>query len=403
MEKDSQLFQISVAPDVAGVKAPIYNVDLVYDINSTPEDEEKPKRAKVSKNTCWNCGGDGHSLRDCKLPHDGRRISQNKAKFATRFEFKRYHVDRKKNVYPHLVPGVISDKLREALGIGRDQLPPYIYRMRSLGYPPGWLSNAKMDYSGIEMFDSEGNRIPNADEEEGEIGFPAERISYDESKIITYPGFNAWPEPGCKDETMKYGAPDMCINQSKEEFIKSLKNITSSVLYNPGMMWKDRVAKMRNETDMEVEETDDINLLPDDNKCTFIPPLPDECPPPPPPGDDEFDTSVEKCDSDKVDGLISDEKCGKDDSMNILNTSMDTPGSTHGKIKSIDYGTPVLKIHSPYNKLPPPEAFQKDISDVINFENLPDSTGAYEKLKDVLKSARTKLSLIRENKMNNSI
>lgn len=72
-------------------------------------------------------------------------------------EFKRYHVDSKKNIYPHLVPGVISDKLREALGIGKDQLPPYIYRMRSIGYPPGWLLNAKMDYSGIEMFDSEGN------------------------------------------------------------------------------------------------------------------------------------------------------------------------------------------------------------------------------------------------------
>lgn len=55
---------------------------------------------------------------------------------------------------------------------------------------------------------------------------------------------------------MKYGAPEMSINQSKEEFIKSLKNLTSSVSYNTGMMWKDKVAKMRDETDMEIEETD---------------------------------------------------------------------------------------------------------------------------------------------------
>ncbi|XP_014272383.1 zinc finger CCHC domain-containing protein 8 homolog [Halyomorpha halys] len=405
MEKDSQLFQISVVPDAEDVRVPMYNVGHVYDINSNPDDEEKPKPVRVSKSACWNCGGDGHSIRDCKLPHDGRRISQNKAKFASRFEFKRYHVDSKKKIYPHLVPGEISDKLRGALGVRKDQLPPYIYRMRSLGYPPGWLLNAKSDYSGIEMFDSEGNRIPNADEEEGEIGIPAERISYDESKIITYPGFNAWPEPGCIDEAMKYGAPEMSIYQSKEEFIKSLKHLTSAVSYNTGMMWKDKVVKLGGEADMETEETDDIHLLPDDNKCAFIPPLPDECqPPPPPPGDDDFENSTEGPDSEKADVSTSDEKSSvKDDSLSLLNASMDTPGSTHGKIKFIDYGTPVLKIHSPYSKLPPPEAFKKDISDVINFENLPDSTGAYEKLKGVLKSARTKMSLIRENKMNNSI
>ena len=99
------------------------------------------------------------------------------------------------------------------------------------------------------------------------------------------------------------------------------------------------------------------------------------------------------------DEIVNDEE---DVSLNELNTLIDSPGSSHGKIKSIDYGTPVLKIHSPYNKLPPPEAFKKNISDVINFENLPDSTGAYEKLKVVLKYARSKLTSIKENKMNNT-
>lgn len=39
--------------------------------------------------------------------------------------------------------------------------------------------------------------IPNADEEEGEIGIS--HSVYDEDKIITFVGFNAWPEPGTKD------------------------------------------------------------------------------------------------------------------------------------------------------------------------------------------------------------
>ena len=31
-----------------------------------------------------------------------------------------------------------SDKLRQCLGIGREEYPVYIYRMRELGYPPGY-------------------------------------------------------------------------------------------------------------------------------------------------------------------------------------------------------------------------------------------------------------------------
>ena len=42
-------------------------------------------------------------------------------------------------------PGVISEKLREALGINDKQLPPYIYRMRCYGYPPGYHRNRRLD------------------------------------------------------------------------------------------------------------------------------------------------------------------------------------------------------------------------------------------------------------------
>nr|5LXR_B Chain B, Zinc finger CCHC domain-containing protein 8 [Homo sapiens]5LXY_C Chain C, Zinc finger CCHC domain-containing protein 8 [Homo sapiens]5LXY_D Chain D, Zinc finger CCHC domain-containing protein 8 [Homo sapiens]5LXY_F Chain F, Zinc finger CCHC domain-containing protein 8 [Homo sapiens]5LXY_H Chain H, Zinc finger CCHC domain-containing protein 8 [Homo sapiens]5LXY_J Chain J, Zinc finger CCHC domain-containing protein 8 [Homo sapiens]5LXY_L Chain L, Zinc finger CCHC domain-containing len=36
-------------------------------------------------------------------------------------------------------PGVISEELQDALGVTDKSLPPFIYRMRQLGYPPGWL------------------------------------------------------------------------------------------------------------------------------------------------------------------------------------------------------------------------------------------------------------------------
>ena len=35
-------------------------------------------------------------------------------------------------------PPFNSDRLRQALGMTGDEYPPYIHRMRELGYPPGY-------------------------------------------------------------------------------------------------------------------------------------------------------------------------------------------------------------------------------------------------------------------------
>lgn len=56
--------------------------------------------------------------------------------------------------YGHLVPGRISASLRNALGLKRYELPLYIYKMRLLGYPPGWLEEARISHSGIRLFDA---------------------------------------------------------------------------------------------------------------------------------------------------------------------------------------------------------------------------------------------------------
>jgi zinc finger CCHC domain-containing protein 8 len=37
------------------------------------------------------------------------------------------------------------------MGLQEDQLPSYIYRMRELGHPPGWLKAAEINYSGLGM------------------------------------------------------------------------------------------------------------------------------------------------------------------------------------------------------------------------------------------------------------
>lgn len=49
-----------------------------------------------------------------------------------------------------------SEELLTALGIDENTLPPLIYRMRQLGYPPGWLKEAEMENSGLSLYDGNG-------------------------------------------------------------------------------------------------------------------------------------------------------------------------------------------------------------------------------------------------------
>lgn len=61
-------------------------------------------------------------------------------------------------------------------------------------------------------------------------------------------------------------------------------------------------------------------------------------------------------------------------------------------IKTSSFGTPILKSSSPYAQLPNMDNFTKNVSPVINFENLPNTTGKYEQLKtEVLQKVRNKM------------
>lgn len=83
--------------------------------------------------------------------------------------------------YGHLRPGKFSSQLREALDLRKNQLPPFIYQMRTLGYPPGWLEEAKFVHSNLDMFDTEGRAVRQANRKIQGL---------DPEKIVDYPGFN---------------------------------------------------------------------------------------------------------------------------------------------------------------------------------------------------------------------
>lgn len=112
-------------------------------------------------------------------------------------------------------PGKISNELRDALNIAANDLPIWIYRMRALGYPPGWLKKAIVDTS--DIFDTD----PTSDDVATEGSRkrkdpPSEEIQYDHSKLIEYPGFNAPLPENCVDYHYYVNMPAMLEYQQLE-------------------------------------------------------------------------------------------------------------------------------------------------------------------------------------------
>lgn len=85
----------------------------------------------------------------------------------------------------------------------------------------------------------------------------------------------------------------------------------------------------------------------------------------------------------------------EDSSTSLISPSLN---SNVNSVKTSMFGTPILKSSSPYSRLPNPDNFMKDVSPVINFENLPNSTGKYEQMTGVLQKVRNTLKSLQNCK-----
>lgn len=439
---------VTVAPSPWGI--PIYDKNYIEDEGLKTKSSEDTDLKKANLVTCFNCLGN-HTVNKCTEKIDRKKIYLNRKMFSqNRINSPgRYHEDSDQNT--KFKPGVISENLRKALDLESFQLPLYIYRMRILGYPPGWLRMAEVESSGITMYDSEGNPVTEA-KEDGEIESNYPRIQYDPKKLISYPGFNVPVPQHLIDEHHSLKMPSMQIHHLRSEAEKKMK-APEAVPYrkrklDTNLDKKNKYEKLdQDQQDMDVDEIG-AEIIELDEKdiqmCKFIPPLPPDNnsglpPPPPPPPEDKLSINLEQeressrqssrvasptlpdleevkqkiimelektfpiSENDKksdrhssIDSRHSSHLLGDSDTNSDNSQNSNERSSSYSNSLSIAKGTPIVITQNPFNTLPDSSKFSLGVSDHLPFENLPNSTGTYEKMKGVLDKVRKKIQELNE-------
>lgn len=235
-------------------------------------------------------------MKDCSMPRNAARISEKRKAYLDacgetnnqNFQ-QRYHADEVEERFGRFKPGVISEELQDALGVTDKNLPPFIYRMRQLGYPPGWLKEAELENSGLALYD--GKDGADGETEAGEIQ-QNQNVTYDLSKLVNYPGFNISTPRGIPDEWRMFGSIPMQACQQKDVFANYLTSNCQAPSVRSGSKRSSSQSsptspkKLRKESssaspaDMELDsDAEVLRGSPNRDAIQFQPPLPPGTPP----------------------------------------------------------------------------------------------------------------------------
>ncbi|KAF3443923.1 hypothetical protein FNV43_RR13613 [Rhamnella rubrinervis] len=154
-------------------------------------------------NRCFNCGSYSHALKTCPKPRDSiavnnarKQLKSKRNQNAGSRNATRYYQNSPAGKYDGLRPGALDSETRKLLGIGELDPPPWLNRMREIGYPPGYLDPDEVDRpSGITIFDDEEIK----EQEDGEIIEQEHPESPQRKMTVEFPGVNA-PIPANANE-----------------------------------------------------------------------------------------------------------------------------------------------------------------------------------------------------------
>ncbi|CAN1241270.1 Zinc finger CCHC domain-containing protein 8 [Linum perenne] len=205
---------------------PLYDRGFFLGLTSAdgPNNAERSLEIVGDPARCFNCSSYSHALKDCNKPRDNHAVNNaRKQHMAKRNQNShsrssiRYYQRSSGGKYDGLKPGALDAETRRLLGIGELDPPPWLNRMRELGYPPGYLdANTEDQPSGITIFGEED--VISEEQEEGEIN-EINIVGPGKKKTVEFPGINA-PIPENADEklwTQPSSSSDSFRNRSQRE------------------------------------------------------------------------------------------------------------------------------------------------------------------------------------------
>ncbi|KAF2564906.1 hypothetical protein F2Q70_00015496 [Brassica cretica] len=157
---------------------PLYNRKFTIGLDSTVGSSNLEGGLEIIDDDpprCFNCGAYSHSMRECPKPFDrsavniARRQHKSKRNQSSRLIPSRYYKSAQGGKYDGLKPGSLDPETRQVLGLGELDPPPWLHRMREIGYPPGYLAVEEDHLSGITIFDEEETEPEEEEKEEGEV------------------------------------------------------------------------------------------------------------------------------------------------------------------------------------------------------------------------------------------
>ncbi|KAM5581016.1 hypothetical protein ABKV19_010297 [Rosa sericea] len=164
---------------------------------------------------CFNCGSYNHALKECPKPRDHvavnnarkqRKIKKNQTPNSRNST--RYYQNSPAGKYDGLRPGALHADTRKLLGLGELDPPPWLNRMREIGYPPGYLDVDDEDQpSGIIIHGGEETKVEQEDGEIIETDHP-EPPEPQRKMTVEFPGVNA-PIPENADERLWAPGPSL--------------------------------------------------------------------------------------------------------------------------------------------------------------------------------------------------
>ncbi|KAL4574580.1 hypothetical protein LXL04_021414 [Taraxacum kok-saghyz] len=185
----------------------------------------------MNASRCFNCDAYDHSLKECRKPFNkevvsnARKLHQLKSKGSSgSLVLTRYYQNTPGGKFDGLKPGYLDPETRKLLGLGEFDPPPWLIKMREMGYPPGYLDlEYESQASGIIIYTNEDTK------EEIEKCIDTNFKESKRKMTVNFPGVNA-PIP-VNASKIQWAASNSQLNNYKSCSNNSISLTNSSELH----------------------------------------------------------------------------------------------------------------------------------------------------------------------------